>query len=131
MDARHEKRFACIDVADADDYRCIHNELFDTYSPAARSLPQIDCIEFVVQGFRPQRHEQLVLEWRRAPMQGPEATRIPKSQGLARVKINVDVIVHARGRAVIDNKNAAGHAEMQYRRSATGIDQQVLGAPSD
>ena len=66
-----------------------------------------------------------------APVQGAEAPRVTKTQGFARIEVDIDVIVYASRRAAIDNRDAARHAEMHDRGAFGGIDQQVLRAPLD
>ena len=41
------------------------------------------------------------------------------------------MIVHAGGRATVDDVNVARHAEVHDGRAPVGVDQQVLGSPAD
>ena len=51
MNAGQVQSLTCIDVADANDYVCVHDELLDTDAPTARFLPQIVAMKFIAKGF--------------------------------------------------------------------------------
>ena len=42
-----------------------------------------------------------------APVQGTEASRVAKAQRLARIEIDIDMIVNAGGRVAVNNQDAA------------------------
>ena len=66
-----------------------------------------------------------------AEEEAAEPPRIAKPQRAAAVEQNVEVIVDAGRRVVIDDEHAARHAEVNNCRAVIRADQQVLGAPPD
>ncbi len=65
------------------------------------------------------------------PQEATEASRIAKTQSLARVELDVEMVVHAGGRALVDDKDAARHTEVHDCSTVVRVYQQVLGAAID
>ena len=66
-----------------------------------------------------------------SPQQRAETPRVPETQRLAALKADVDMIVLSRRLVLVDDANAAGHAEMQHGRTCRRIQQQVFCTPTD
>lgn len=131
MYARQVQRLTGIDVADANDNLCIHDELLDSDTPTAGLLSQVITVKIIAQGFGSQLLQQPVMRRILRPMQGSEAPRIAKPECLAGGKLDVHMIVDSGRSVVIDDHYTAGHAQVQNRRAVARVDEQVLGAPRD
>jgi hypothetical protein len=93
-DAGAEQRLAGVDVADTDHHLRIHDELFDRHTSFTRGTPQRAAVEAVLERFRAEMPQQRMLcRVALDQMQRTEATRVVESQRLARVKLEVEVVV--------------------------------------
>jgi hypothetical protein len=61
MNAGQKKRFAGVDVADANHDRAVHDELLHIDSPAARCSPQIIAVELRLERFGTEIAKQRML----------------------------------------------------------------------
>ena len=72
-----------------------------------------------------------MLERLLGPQQRSESARVTEPQRLSAAQTDVDVIVLAGRFVVINDPDAARHAEVHDRGAGIRVEQQVLGTPPD
>jgi len=114
MNSGEKKSFAGVDVADAGDYPAVHQERLYRYPPASRESVQPRGVEAILEGLRTQMFQKRVYEGViPGPKYGAEAPRIAKTQALAIVHDDVQVIVPLRRQFPGHDAQASGHPEVQ------------------
>ena len=93
--------------------------------------PQVSAVEGLAERLGTEVGEQRVREWPLAEEERTETPRVAKPERAAAVEPDVEMVVNARRRVLVDDENAARHAEVHDGRAVVGYDEQVLGASFD
>ncbi len=131
VDAGTKQALRCVDVADADDAVAVHERWLDGCLDALEMVFEPQGVKGRIQRFDAELGEQRVLESiPREPQHRTKTAGIAQAQG-GFLKHQIDVVVLLRRRArraIGEQAQAAGHAQVNEQVAGTKIKQQIFGA---